>query len=76
MPERAYCGHWFHYKCFEEYVNTKPFKRQCPHDGCTEIIASTNFPSDEKTVKNREKKWIQEEARKGEEDSLGKLFGL
>ena len=53
-----------------------PFKRECPHEGCKEIFASTNFSSDEKAVKNREKKWVQEEARKGEEDSLGKLFGI
>jgi hypothetical protein len=29
-PERSYCGHWMHYKCFEEFVNTPPFLRVCP----------------------------------------------
>ena len=27
MPERAFCGHWVHYKCLDEFVNTPPFKR-------------------------------------------------
>ena len=35
MPERAFCGHWFHYKCFDEYINLPPFKRDCPAEGCS-----------------------------------------
>jgi len=76
MPERAFCGHWVHTKCFEEFVHTKPFKRPCPTDGCEEILASPAFPCDPASVKNREKKWVQEEARLGEKDDLDKLFGF
>jgi len=31
-PERSYCGHWMHFKCFDEFVNTPPFARECPGD--------------------------------------------
>ena len=60
MPERAFCGHWFHYKCIEEFVNTPQFKKECVHEGCTSFLASKNFPCDEKSVKSREKRWVQE----------------
>jgi hypothetical protein len=33
-PERLYCGHWFHNKCIDEFVNTPPFNSLCPSDGC------------------------------------------
>ena len=26
-PERSYCNHYMHYKCFEEFVNSPPFLR-------------------------------------------------
>ena len=51
IPERAFCGHWLHYKCFYEYVNTEPFKRNCPHEGCEETLASAEFPCDKVAVK-------------------------
>jgi len=76
VPERLYCGHWFHYKCVEEYVNTEPFKRICPVEGCKEIAHSNNFKSDDISVKHREKRWVQEQARIGEEDDLDRLFGI
>lgn len=76
MPERAYCGHWMHYKCFDQFVNTKPFKRECPQDDCTEFFASPAFPCDPVSVKQREKRWVQEEARLGEKDDLDRLFGM
>ena len=60
MPERAFCGHWFHTKCFEEFINEPPFKRDCPADGCSKKLASTNFPIDETSVKQREKRWLQQ----------------
>ena len=40
MPERAFCGHWFHVKCMYEFVNEPPFKRECPVGGCSKILAS------------------------------------
>jgi len=51
MPERAFCGHWLHVKCFYEFINEPPFKRQCPFDGCTKVLASKDFPVDATSVK-------------------------
>ena len=51
FPERAFCGHWFHYKCFYDFVNTEPFKRNCPQEGCEKVLASTEFPCDKVAVK-------------------------
>lgn len=59
MPERAFCGHWLHVGCFEEYINLPPFKRECPLEGCTKKLASNNFPIDPASVKAREKRYIQ-----------------
>ena len=75
LPVRAYCGHWLRYKCFEKYVNTKPFKRKCPYKGCEKILASPEFPCDNASVKGREKKWLQQQEREGEKDQLDNLFG-
>ena len=58
MPERAFCGHWLHVKCFDEYINLPPFKRECPFEGCTKILASKDFEVDDVSVKQREKKWL------------------
>ena len=60
-PERSYCGHWMHYKCFEEFVNQPPFKRTCPHPECEEDFGSRNFPLDTTSVKSREKVYMQAE---------------
>ena len=76
MPERTFCGHWLHFACFEKFVNTKPFKRQCPFEGCDEVLGSNNFGCDEKSVKDREKRWTQDQSKKGEDDSLAALFGI
>mmetsp|Transcript_5700 Transcript_5700/g.7663 ORF Transcript_5700/g.7663 Transcript_5700/m.7663 type:complete len:100 (+) Transcript_5700:985-1284(+) len=51
MPERAFCGHWVHVRCFDEFVNEPPFKRECPFEGCTKKLASTQFPIDATSVK-------------------------
>lgn len=46
VPERAFCGHWFHSKCIEDMINEPPFKHQCPYEGCEQTLASNNFSSD------------------------------
>ena len=51
MPERAFCGHWLHVKCFDEFINEPPFKRECPTEGCTKVLASKNMPVDPVHVK-------------------------
>jgi hypothetical protein len=76
MPERAFCGHWLHYKCFDEFVNTPNFKRPCPHDKCDKIMASQNFEGSVQAIKNREKRWTNEQAKLGEADQMAILFGL
>ena len=75
MPERAFCGHWLHTRCFEEFINTPPFKQICPFAGCTKALASNDFPVDAVTVKQREKKWLQREQKAGELDDVDSLFG-
>jgi len=65
-----------HFACFDKFVNTKPFKRQCPFEGCDEVLGSNNFGCDEKSVKDREKRWTQDQSKKGEDDSLAALFGI
>lgn len=75
-PERSYCGHWMHYKCFEEYVNKPPFKCICPAEGCNEFFGSKNFKLDEPTLKSREKAYMQAAEKKNEEDDLDRLLGL
>ena len=75
-PERSYCRHWMHYECFEKFVNEPPFKRVCPYEDCGEFFGSPNFKLDEPTVKSREKMYMQNEQKQGEEDDLMKLMGL
>ena len=58
MPERAFCGHWIHNRCFDEYINEPPFKRECPTGGCGKALASDAFPVDNVSVKQREKRWL------------------
>ena len=76
MPERCFCGHWFHYGCLDEMIIEPPFTHECPHDGCKETLASNNFSANEQAVKEREKRWTQEQSKKGEEASIDKLFGF
>lgn len=76
MPERAFCGHWFHYKCFGDYVAEPPYKRECPHEGCSMVMASPDFACDPSAVKNREKKWLQKQQHDSEQDQLSQLFGI
>jgi uncharacterized protein with PIN domain len=51
LPERGYCGHWLHKKCFIEYVEMPPFERTCPTYQCEEILACPEIPSDPVSVK-------------------------
>ena len=76
LPERAFCGHWFHSKCFDNYINEPPFKRECPTEGCTKVLASNNFPVHAISVKQREKRWLQNQQKEGEMEELEKLFGF
>jgi len=75
-PERSYCAHWMHFKCFDSYVNEPPFLRPCPADGCGADFGSPNFKVDPQTVKSREKVYMQAEQKAGEEDDLDRLLGL
>lgn len=75
-PESSYCNHWMHFKCFEAYVNEPPFLRECPTPGCTEKFGSPNFKVDEAAVRSREKAYLQEQQKKGEEDDMERLLGL
>ena len=54
-PERAYCGHWMHFQCFDDFVNSPPFLRDCPTPNCKEEFGSRAFKMDPGSVKSREK---------------------
>ena len=75
-PERSYCGHWMHYQCFEEFVNTPPFLRECPIEKCTAKFGSKNFLIDEGAVKSREKQYMKDEEQRGEEDDMYRVLGM
>lgn len=75
-PEKSYCLHWMHYKCFEQYVNEPPFLRDCPVEGCTYKFGSPEFKVDEASVKSREKVYMQVEQKMGEEDDMYRLLGM
>ena len=49
-PERSYCNHWMHYKCFEDFVNTPPFLRECPVEKCNAKFGNKNFLIDEGAI--------------------------
>jgi hypothetical protein len=57
-PDRAYCGHWVHTKCFEELVSNPPFEGNCPD--CGERLMSKKFPCDKIMMVNKEKVWRQD----------------
>ena len=75
-PEQAYCGHWFHKRCFVEVVSKPPFIPECPEDDCKEPLASVEIPGDPAAVKQREKRFLNEQQKAGEQDDLDRLFGL
>ena len=60
-PEKSYCMHWMHYKCFEKFVNEPPFLRDCPVEECPQKFGNTEFKVDPISVKSREKVYMQEE---------------
>lgn len=60
-PLRAFCGHWLHWNCLNDWLTTPPFVRQCP--ACTRRIWHPDWPEDYKQL---EKAWQNKEARKRE----------
>ena len=60
-PVMTYCQHWVHHKCFDQYVNEPPFLRQCPIDGCEEMLGNPEFKVDHQRVKIRESLYGKEE---------------
>ena len=38
-PIRVCCGHWYHYKCLDEFLTKPPFEKMClvRHAGCCEL---------------------------------------
>ncbi len=60
-PLRAFCGHWLHWNCLNDWLTTPPFVRQCP--ACARRIWHPDWPEDYKQL---EKAWQNKEARKRE----------
>lgn len=60
-PIRSVCGHWFHYKCLDEWLTTPPFLRQC--NVCQRRIYHPDWPEDIKAI---ERTWQAQQAKKRE----------
>ncbi len=70
-PVRTYCGHWLHYDCLNTWLTTPPFIRQCPV--CDRRIWHPDWPSD---VKQLERAWQNQEARKREISDVSDFMGM
>ena len=70
-PMRAFCGHWFHYKCLDIWLTTPPFARDCP--ACGHKIAHPAWPQDPKML---ERAWNQKEAARREQSECADLMGF
>jgi hypothetical protein len=60
-PIRSICGHWFHYKCLDEWLTTPPFLRHCAV--CTRRVYHPDWPEDIKAI---ERTYQAEQAKKRE----------
>lgn len=60
-PIRSICGHWFHFKCIDEWLTTPPFLRQCLV--CSKRIYHPDWPEDVKAI---ERTWQAQQAKKRE----------
>jgi hypothetical protein len=60
-PIRSVCGHWFHYKCLDEWLTTPPFLRHC--NVCQRRIYHPDWPEDIKAI---ERTWQAQQAKKRE----------
>jgi hypothetical protein len=69
-PMRTFCGHWLHFKCLDEWLTTPPFIRQCPV--CSRRIWHPDWPED---VKQIERAWQNEQARKREIADIADFLG-
>jgi len=74
-PERSYCNHYMHHKCFDEFVNAPPFLRECPDPKCENMFGNPEFKIDEGSVKSREKQYMQAEQKEGEENDMYRVLG-
>lgn len=68
--------HWMHYQCFEAFVNEPPFLRDCPVENCGYKFGSPEFKVDPASVQSREKVFMQQEQKAGEEDDMYRLLGM
>ena len=60
-PIRSVCGHWFHYKCLDDWLTTPPFLRHC--NVCQKRIYHPDWPEDIKAI---ERTWQAQQAKKRE----------
>lgn len=71
-PIRVFCGHWLHYSCLKEWLETPPFIRRCPV--CIDRrIWHPDWPEDYKLL---EKAYMKAEERKREEDDIASMMGF
>uniref|UniRef100_A0A061R5L2 Upf0668 protein n=1 Tax=Tetraselmis sp. GSL018 TaxID=582737 RepID=A0A061R5L2_9CHLO len=69
MPERLFCGHIYHLRCLETYINNPPFDKGCKV--CGQTLSHHKFCTDAKVLESR---WAFKEARQREIDDVKELM--
>jgi hypothetical protein len=70
-PMRSLCGHWLHHDCLNTWLTTPPFARNCP--ACERRVWHPDWPSD---IKQLERAWQNQEARKREMSDVSDFMGF
>ncbi|XP_065831503.1 uncharacterized protein [Oscarella lobularis] len=75
--ERVYCGHFYHYKCLDKYLQTPPFKggKPCLHTDCRKRIFHEKWKAS-RDPKLAEDRWAHQEAKRRELDEVVDFLGL
>eukprot|EP00118_Oscarella_pearsei_P004439 m.19008 g.19008 ORF g.19008 m.19008 type:complete len:334 (+) comp27771_c0_seq5:312-1313(+) len=75
--ERIYCGHFYHYKCLDKYLQTPPFKggKLCAKAGCGRRIFHDKWKAS-RDPKLAEDRWAHQEAKKRELNEVIDFLGL
>lgn len=71
-PERVLCGHWFHWRCLDEWMTQPPFGKCCPK--CPEVpLYHPDWPADTKKL---ERAWANKQNKERELNEVADCFDL
>ena len=62
---QLYCGHYYHFKCVEEFVSEPPFGKQC--HTCGSLIEHPLLTTDTRVLEAR---WASKQAKERELDEI------